>query len=429
MGNRAKAAVTKAESKSNNSISKKQKSDSFKSINSPVDYILYLQRTIGNQAVQKLFKFGAIQPKPRINQPGDTYEQEADRRAEEEIIKTIERSGQSSEASRNVELRRQSDEAKREEMLQTKVPPDQRFFRDRSTNTRQVQVSRSVRAPVEKARVQPSIQANGTKPMWGRQPITDTVYRTSQLPSNHDFVSQRINAENRNANPAGSQVGCWLTRESHITSGALRRREATTPSRRTLPNTIQLQPTPSSTTSRTIPPKLDKQTVVGPMDTIDCGGYYWGIRWKLDRPTKKGGYVVQMVGSWVNVKDCRGRPVRVQDRVKEYNPRNYPFWEAWKIGKNQTGTGKHIDDSYWWLQGVGEGTKGFIQDLGYANYYDGLVLPSSFKVDKNSPARLAPMTKTNPNLTGGSGPVLHTLKAEWNCCPDSASKKTKLTPK
>ena len=379
MGNRAKAAVTKAESKSNNSISEKQKSDSFKSINSPVDYILYLQRTIGNQAVQKLFKFGAIQSKPRINQPGDTYEQEADRKADEvmrmpklqmhqqekeknddiypksiagqitqsvhrqakakeKIIKTIECSGQSYEASRNVELRRQSDEA-------------------------------------------------------------------------------------------SSQVGCWLTRESHITSGALRRREATTPSRRTLPNTIQLQPTPSSTTSRTIPPKLDKQTVVGPMDTIDCGGYYWGIRWKLDRPTKKGGYVVQMVGSWVNVKDCRGRPVRVQDRVKEYNPRNYPFWEAWKIGRNQTGTGKHIDDSYWWLQGVGEGTKGFMQVLGYANYYDGLVLPSSFKVDKNSPARLAPMTKTNPNLTGGSGPVLHTLKAEWNCCPDSASKKTKLTPK
>src|SRR5688572_3520469 len=57
------------------------------------DYILNLQRAIGNQGVQKLIrsnnadgfdfsKIGIIQPKLEISKPGDVYEQEADRIAE-----------------------------------------------------------------------------------------------------------------------------------------------------------------------------------------------------------------------------------------------------------------------------------------------------------------------------------------------------------
>jgi len=42
-----------------------------------------MYRFRGNQAVQRLFKTGAIQPKLRIGQPNDIYEQEADRVADE----------------------------------------------------------------------------------------------------------------------------------------------------------------------------------------------------------------------------------------------------------------------------------------------------------------------------------------------------------
>ena len=52
------------------------------SVSSPVDHISFLQRTIGNQAVQGLFKSGIIQAKLRIGQSNDRYEQEADRAAE-----------------------------------------------------------------------------------------------------------------------------------------------------------------------------------------------------------------------------------------------------------------------------------------------------------------------------------------------------------
>ncbi len=61
----------------------RRKTESFRSMNSPVDRILFLQKTIGNQAVTKLIKLGALQAKLKIGQPGDIYEQEADRIADQ----------------------------------------------------------------------------------------------------------------------------------------------------------------------------------------------------------------------------------------------------------------------------------------------------------------------------------------------------------
>ena len=55
----------------------------FNSSGSSADRILQLQRTAGNQAVQRLIKSGALQAKLKIGQPNDIYEQEADRVAEQ----------------------------------------------------------------------------------------------------------------------------------------------------------------------------------------------------------------------------------------------------------------------------------------------------------------------------------------------------------
>ncbi len=56
-----------------------QRTKHLQSMNTPADRILFLQRTAGNQAVLKLIKSGALQAKLGIGQPGDVYEQEADR--------------------------------------------------------------------------------------------------------------------------------------------------------------------------------------------------------------------------------------------------------------------------------------------------------------------------------------------------------------
>jgi hypothetical protein len=45
--------------------------------------LLVQQQAMGNQAVQRLLRAGAIPAKLTINEPGDQYEQEADRVAEQ----------------------------------------------------------------------------------------------------------------------------------------------------------------------------------------------------------------------------------------------------------------------------------------------------------------------------------------------------------
>lgn len=81
MGEMIRAAAKKPEAKRENRPSQTQKTGPSQSISSPVEQILFLQRTIGNQAVGKMIKSGALQAKLRIGQPGDIYEQEADRMA------------------------------------------------------------------------------------------------------------------------------------------------------------------------------------------------------------------------------------------------------------------------------------------------------------------------------------------------------------
>src|SRR5213594_3664333 len=51
-------------------------------ITAPLNPILQLQQTLGNQAVQQLLRSRMLQAKLSISQPGDPFEQEADRVAE-----------------------------------------------------------------------------------------------------------------------------------------------------------------------------------------------------------------------------------------------------------------------------------------------------------------------------------------------------------
>ena len=81
MGEQIKVNTKKPLSTKENSAHHKQKTG-FRSQSSHVDRILYLQRTIGNQAVQRLIISGTLQAKLKIGQPGDVYEQEADRVAD-----------------------------------------------------------------------------------------------------------------------------------------------------------------------------------------------------------------------------------------------------------------------------------------------------------------------------------------------------------
>jgi hypothetical protein len=67
--------------KTGNSSSQANKPKLSPPITSPIDQISYLQRTVGNRGVEQLLKSGVVQAKLKVNEPGDIYEQEADRTA------------------------------------------------------------------------------------------------------------------------------------------------------------------------------------------------------------------------------------------------------------------------------------------------------------------------------------------------------------
>lgn len=98
----------KPEAKKESSKSIKIRTEVSQSLSTPADRILYLQRTIGNQAIQRLIKSGTLQAKLRIVQPGDVYEQEADRVADA-LMRMPE-----------PQVKRKSVEEEEEEQIQTK---------------------------------------------------------------------------------------------------------------------------------------------------------------------------------------------------------------------------------------------------------------------------------------------------------------------
>ncbi|HEY9206933.1 MAG TPA: DUF4157 domain-containing protein [Candidatus Methanoperedens sp.] len=82
MGDAVKVVTKAPVANKENKASKTRKPELSRSIDSPVEQALFLQRTIGNRAVERLIKSGSLQAKLRIGRPGDIYEQEADRVAD-----------------------------------------------------------------------------------------------------------------------------------------------------------------------------------------------------------------------------------------------------------------------------------------------------------------------------------------------------------
>ena len=134
-------------------------------------------------------------------------------------------------------------------------------------------------------------------------------------------------------------------------------------------------------------PKLSYKTVDGPTGK-DCGEFKWAIQWLLDAASTKGGYIVQNVAVTFDVKHRGGAPFNVK-KVMGYDPAWWPLWELWPVnaGKDKTtyaGKGLASDDIYS-FKNFGSCTYGTVTISGKAEFYDGLSLPSGFKVTKKPP--------------------------------------------
>jgi hypothetical protein len=117
------------------------------------------------------------------------------------------------------------------------------------------------------------------------------------------------------------------------------------------------------------------------ISTTVSGGPYsadWNIKWKLAKPSKQGGWIVQEISET----DTSGNQVQ-------------HYWEAWRVLAKQRFPTTHgiypQDDTF---QGGPSGNKVSAN----ARFYEGLRLPSSFVVHPNSAAGSLRSTTTNPHL-------------------------------
>ena len=137
MGERVGQITKVPEVKKSSSNSRVRRTKRLQSMDTPADHILFLQRTAGNQAVSKLMRSGALQAKLRVGQPGDMYEQEADRVAdavmrmpeqgvqrqvepEEEEEETLQSKPLANQITPLVQVQRQEEPEEEEETLQAK---------------------------------------------------------------------------------------------------------------------------------------------------------------------------------------------------------------------------------------------------------------------------------------------------------------------
>jgi len=167
-------------------------------------------------------------------------------------------------------------------------------------------------------------------------------------------------------------------------------------------------------------PKLSKSDET-PATAGPCGQYSWGIKWALDKPSAKGGWIVQKVKKSRAEVLCGGATPDIHQ---------FLFWEAWPVNKGQSVTayaekGDIRDDSYLSLKPAN--STGTMSDTGEANFHEGIgdIAKYGFKVLHKPPAGDLPMTTTDPGLPAGTGAIPHSITATWDCCAKGKGASTK----
>jgi len=166
------------------------------------DYVLNLQRAIGNQAVQKLMcskgagsdfpKVGFIQPKLRVSQPGDEYEQEADRVAEQ-----VMRMSSSNHVSSTV-----TDD---EERIDRKCSACEMKEKEQQEEEKNLNISRKL-LTMSKSETSDKVATHEISNIVssGRSTLDDDVQELMESRFGYDFSGVRIHTDERAAQSARS---------------------------------------------------------------------------------------------------------------------------------------------------------------------------------------------------------------------------------
>jgi hypothetical protein len=302
MSENIKKNAKKNETKRRNRIFRKPKKrlSQTKNKNLPMDQVLHLQRTIGNRAVARLIKSGAIQAKLKIDrvsrltlsQPNDIYEKEADNVADrvmsmkdgalvqkesaeeekegiqtkplaEQITPLIQRQANEEEEVQS-KLQRQAEEEEEKEPIQTKLIQRQGAEEEEEVQTKlqrqpeeeEEKQAQPKAAPGGTPKVAPNIESNINSMKGGGQPLSESARSFFEPRFGADFSQVRVHTDEKASKIAGSINAKAFTTGKDIAFNSGQYSPGTSSGKRLLAHelthTLQQSKAEGSSTGRTI---------------------------------------------------------------------------------------------------------------------------------------------------------------------------------
>ena len=201
--------ITQKKAPSEKSIFRKQENskNGLNKQNSSAQDILALHQTIGNQAVQRLFKSGFIQGKLTIGEPNDKYEKEADEVADQ-VMRMPE-----------PQVQRQNEEDEEEEMLQTKPIGEQITpFMQRQPEEEEEELLQA-KAEGQTPKVAPNLESSIHALQGGGQPLSKETRNFFEPRFGQDFSNVKVHNDS-NANQLARSINARaFTKGSDIVFG------------------------------------------------------------------------------------------------------------------------------------------------------------------------------------------------------------------
>ena len=231
MAERSQLVVKKPDAKRDNSVSKSRKPGYSQSMSSPTDRILFLQRTIGNQAMQRLIKSGALQTKLRISQSGDKYEQEADLIADTVLQMPKPKAVDHSDGEPSIqriclesekeELRRQPIEDKeREKIVQPKLKIDREHIQLQAEEEEEEELLQTKEISDQNTEITPDLDSHIQALSGGGKPLPESVHSFFESRFGYDFNHVRLHTDKPAADVTRAVNAKAFTISQNIVFGA-----------------------------------------------------------------------------------------------------------------------------------------------------------------------------------------------------------------
>jgi hypothetical protein len=367
------------------------------------------------------FNFANIQTKLKVSQPGDVYEQEADRIAEEvmrmsSILDPIITSNTLQNHERidrrkcsACEMKEKEEEEKKNLDISRKSSTIFNLETTTDEITNDISIIRSSEAT--------SLDANTREFMESR--------------FGFDFSKVRIHTDETAAKSAYSVNSLAYTVGNDIVFGEGQYNPNSLDGRKLLAHELtHVVQQKGNVLGLLRVPRLTAVPAGAPSFPPEfCGDIDFPIYWELSEKSdvKKGGFVIQHIKERWETKKCDGKPVENLRPLMPTSHSPVEFFEAWRVlpGSTDFDDTDTDTDHFRWTSahpwGGGQ-TFGSLTIEGTARYHDGVPeidMPTHMvrKNDKTFATELLSST-IDPKLDGNiSQPIRHYLGIHWKCCP------------